>query len=205
MTVMKMILKLCLILSVSAGVVACGGLDSVKNAFPDQKEAYKKSHELPALEVPPGFTAADVKDEYDGAGDESVSLAEQKGDVKVTPLGDSKPAAEFVEHNNGDFLLVRDSLRNVWRKTIKALDDLDYDIEDKNREKSAIYLNIYEGDGGMLSAISFWGGGKKKIYIIGMNQGEDGVVVQIRDENKKLAKNDTAKRLYDDLLKKLGA
>ncbi|ORU90581.1 MAG: hypothetical protein A6F71_06350 [Cycloclasticus sp. symbiont of Poecilosclerida sp. M] len=203
----KTVMKLFSIVMILSGLIGCS-LDSVKGAFPDQKEAYKKSHELPELEVPPGLTGGNIKDEYDGAvSDETVSLAEHDkgGTAKIMPLGDSKPAAEFVEHNNGDFLLVRDSMRVVWRKVIKTLDDLDYDIEDKNRDKSYIYLNIDESEGGMLAALSFWGNSKTTTYIVSLQHAENGVVVQVKNGQKKPVRNDSSKRIYDDLLSKLGS
>jgi uncharacterized lipoprotein len=99
-------------------------------------------------------------------------------------------------------ILFRDGIRNVWRKTIGALEELDYDIEDKNRESGMIYLNIVEGGEGrsMLSTVSFWKNEDTVEYIVSLDRLENGIAVRVLDKDKKRVRNDVSKDMYVDLM-----
>lgn len=190
---------------ITSGLIACGNLPKVSEVFSDQKEAYKKAHELPPLEVPPELLTVKIKDEYDGAAKGTVFIADKNAVVTTTPLADATPAIERIENGVDSHLLVHDSLSNAWRKTMKALEELDYDIEDKNRESSLIYLNVTAGkkEGSMLATLSFWKESETVVYIVGIERIESGIAVRVLDEERSRIDNELSRGILADLLGKL--
>ncbi|MBQ0724568.1 MAG: outer membrane protein assembly factor BamC [Cycloclasticus sp.] len=194
-------IKLCVVL-LSLGLVACGSLPSVDEVFSDQKEAYKKAHELPPLEVPPELSKGQTKDEYDGGA--QTPVAKRQANVTTQPLVDKQPFVEQVKQGVDSHLLVQDSLRNVWRKTVTALEELDYDVGDKNRENSLIYLNIATAkQGGMLSTLSFWKKAETQVYLVALERVETGVAVRVLDEQQTRIDDEFSRGILADLLTKL--
>ena len=63
---MNKVFKLTLLVILVGAVSACGLMPSVDGVFVDQRETYKKAHELPPLELPPELKAGAIQDEYDG-------------------------------------------------------------------------------------------------------------------------------------------
>lgn len=201
MSVKAVLIKLCFVL-LSLSLVACGSLPSVKEVFSDQKEAYKKAHELPPLEVPPGLLKGQAIDEYDG-GVKTPSVKKQ-ANVTTQPLVDKQPFVEQLKKGVDSHLLVQDSLRNAWRKTVTALEELDYDIADKNRENSLIYLNIATAkQGGMLSTLSFWKKAETQVYLVAVERVETGIAVRVLNEQKDRIDDEFSRGILADLLTKL--
>lgn len=197
-----MVFKRLLIALMSLGFVACSLMPSTSDIFVDQKEAYKDAHELPPLEMPP-----ELAGEYqvpDRQGTASYSQQTRpSAQVKVTPLSKmTKTGAEIINIGNVTYLLAYDSYRNIWRKSVSELEALDYDIEDKNREASMIYLNIVEGEteSGMFSSLAFWKSEPTTEYVLAFKQYADGVAVKVQNSQGELVDNDVSKRIYADLL-----
>ncbi|ORU92939.1 MAG: hypothetical protein A6F70_04115 [Cycloclasticus sp. symbiont of Bathymodiolus heckerae] len=187
------------------GLTACSSLPSMDGVFIDQKEEYKKAHELPVLEVPPELSAGSVRDEYDGSARGTLPIPSVNAVVQTAPLGDEQPAVELMKGGVNTYLLVRDSLRNTWRKTISALEELDYDIEDKNRQRGKVYLNIAsEGkSGNMLSSLSFWEKADITVYVLALDHQENGVSIRVLSEEKGRIDNKVSKRILSDLIGQL--
>lgn len=201
MSMKAVIIKLCFVL-LSLGLVACGSLPSVGEVFSDQKEAYKKAHELPPLEVPPELSKGQAKDEYDGGA--KTPTAKKTTGATTQPLADQKSFVEQLKQGVDSHLLVQDSLRNAWRKTVTALEELDYDIGDKNRENSLIYLNIaIAKQGGMLSTLSFWKKAESQVYLVSVERVETGVAVRVLNEQKDRIDDEFSRGILADLLTKL--
>ncbi|PCI17059.1 MAG: hypothetical protein COB62_07705 [Piscirickettsiaceae bacterium] len=190
------------------GLIACSYLPETPDIFTDQKEAYKKAHELRPLELPPELSTEDVTSGPStiGTATSVVTTTSKKAIVKTTPLAkESKTSAEIVNVGSVSYLLVHDSFRNTWRKTVTALEQLEYDIEDKNREESLIYLNINEAtsDTGMLSSLAFWKSDSTSVYLISFDQYSDGIAVEVQDKDAQVVNDDVSKKIYADLLSKL--
>ena len=201
MSVKAVMIKLCLV-TLSLGLMACGSLPSVDAVFPDQKEAYKKAHELPPLEVPPELSKGQAKDEYDGGA--KTQVAKRQANVTTQPLVDKQPFVEQLKQGVDSHLLVQDSLRNAWRKTVTALEELDYDIADKNRENSLIYLNIATAkQGGMLSTLSFWKKAETQVYLVAVERVETGIAVRVLNEQRDRIDDEFSRGILADLLTKL--
>ena len=190
---------------IASGLLACGSLPDVGGVFSDQKEAYKKAHELPPLEVPPEFSTDKIKDEYDGAAKDTVAVADKNAVVTTTPLADATPAIELIEKGVDSHLIVNDSLSNTWRKTVEALEALNYDIEDKNLASSLIYLNVVaeKKEGSMLASLSFWKKAETLVYIVGVERIESGIAVRVLDAERGHIDDAFSKRLLAELLGKL--
>lgn len=190
---------------ITSGLIACGGLPKVGEVFSDEKEAYKRAHELPPLEIPPGLLGQKIKDEYDGAAKGTVSIADKNAVVTTAPLAEATPAVELIENGVESHLLVHDSLNNAWRKTVKALRELSYDIEDKNRESGLIYLKVAteKKEGGMLSTLSFWKKSETMVYIVAIERIESGIAVRVLDEERNRLDDEISKGILADLLGKL--
>jgi len=203
-----MIIKRTLIVLSSMGLMACGIMPSTSGIFVDQKEAYKNAHELPPLEMPPELASETSVVRGDSRSDvvRVASQAKESVAVKTTPLSDdAKAGAEIVEIGKVTYLLVHDSYRNTWRKTVTALEELEYDVEDKNREKNMVYLNIPEenADPGMLSSLAFWKSESTVEYLVVFKEYSDGIAVKVQNKEGVLVDNDVSKRIYADLLSKL--
>jgi uncharacterized lipoprotein len=211
MSIQTVLIKLGCVGLVALGLTACSSMPSMDGVFVDQKESYKKAHVLPSLEMPPELSAGSVKDEYDGGTSTAAvtpTTSTPVGKVKAvtTPLNDElQTTAEIIHVGTVSYLLIHDSFRNAWRKTLGALDALDYDIEDKNREDNLIYLNIAEANAksGMLSSLSFWKDNSTSVYLISFDQYSDGIALEVQDSDGQLINNDISKKIYADLLTKL--
>jgi len=202
---MKSMVKLILIAILTCVLSACGMMPSVDDVFVDQREDYKNAHELPSLEVPPGLSGGAIQDEYDGGTKDTVVTPTSSTVVQTTPLSELQPRAELIKNGVDSYVLVRDSVRNTWRKTISALEEKSYDIEDKNRQTSLVYLNISKdsGSSSMLSSLSFWKKADTDVYILELKRGEDGVEVRVLDEDKGRIDNNISQTLLADLLAQL--
>jgi len=200
---MKAMVRLTSMLMLMGLLSACGMMPSVDSVFIDQRDEYKKAHELPSLELPPGLSAEVIKDEYDGGVKRRRGVSST--DViaaETTPLSDPQPRVELIESGVDSHLLVRDSLRNAWRKTISALDKKGYDIEDKNRQSNQVYLNIAKdgGSSGMLSSLSFWKKADTDVYVLQLSSDEMGVKIRVLDEEETPIDNTVSQTLLTDLL-----
>jgi len=186
-------------------LTACGMMPAVDDVFVDQKEDYKRAHELPSLEIPPGLSGGVIKDEYDGGTKSTLPASTASAVVETTPLNDNQPKAELMGSGVDSHLLVRDSLRNAWRKTIGVLEEQGYDIDDKNRQTGQIYLNIAEGDSSnsMLSSLSFWKKVDTDVYVLVLKSVENGVQVSVLDEEKNRVDNNVSTEILADLLTQL--
>jgi len=180
-----------------ASLVACSSI------FPDQRDAYKKATELRPLEVPPGLSKQSIRNEQPGQANRAISS--QAALVKVEALPDPDADVLIIQTGQGRHLVVRDSLRSTWRKTVSALEELEYDIEDKNRENGLIYLDVLtdKKDDGMLASLAFWKNSAVKTYVLTLVADADTVVIQVNDENEKPVDDDIAKKIYTDLLNEL--
>jgi len=198
-------IKLGAIALISLGLSACSMLPSVGDVFIDERENYKKAHELPELEIPPELQKGQQVNEYDGSAKGTVAIANQYTSLKTTPLSDEQAKVERIEQSSNNHLLMRDTLRNTWRKTITALDALDYDIEDKNRESSLVYLNIVKEakSESMLSGLSFWKTTETIVYVVALKQVDEGVEISVLDEEKKPISDDVSEGILSGLLAKL--
>jgi len=198
--------KFLVVSSMSFGLLACS-IPFVDPIFPDQKEDYKKAHELPSLELPPELPAQPENDEYDG-GTKIGSVAPAPVDadaVQAEPVVISKPNAEWVkEEGSNGYIFVSDSMRNAWREVVDAFKSLNYDVEDVNREEKLIYLNVTEdeSDSGMLSSLAFWSDDSMTVttYIVSFDEYSDGIAVEVKDEDGKRVNNESSKQIYTDLL-----
>jgi len=210
MKIQQLVMKLSCIGLFSLGLAACSMLPSGGGIFIDQKEEYKKAHELPAIEVPPTLLADGAKDEYDGGikATQSVrSTPAMSAVVKVTSLADEQPMAELKKSGVNSSLLVRDSLRNTWRKTIGVLEDLGYDIEDKNRQRGKIYLNVPIASGkskGLFSGFSLLGDVEVVVYVVALDSQENGVKIRVLSEEKGRVDDDVTRDILYDLTSNLG-
>ena len=200
---MKAMVRLTSMLMLMGLLSACGLMPSVDSVFMDQRDEYKKAHELPSLEVPPDLSTEVIKDEYDGGvkrrrGVSSTDIVT----AETTPLSDPQPRVELIESGVDSHLIVRDSLRNAWRKTISALDKKGYDIEDKNRQSNQVFLNIAKdgGSSGMLSSLSFWKKADTDVYVLQLSSDEMGVKIRVLDEEETPIDNTVSKTLLTDLL-----
>ena len=203
-----MMIKRTLITLIPMGLMACSIMPSTSDIFVDQKEAYKNAHELPSLELPPELASEStaIKGNNKTEAVRVVPPVIQNTVVKTTPLNDdSKMGAEIINIGTVTYLLVHDSYRNTWRKTITALEELEYDIEDKNREQNMVYLNIPEenADRGMLSSLTFWKNESTIEYLVVFKEYSDGVAVKVQNSEGVLVDNDVSERIYTDLLSKL--
>jgi uncharacterized lipoprotein len=216
MIMKAMHIKRFVLVLISTSVMACSYMPSTSEVFADKKEDYKKAHELPSLEVPPGLTGGDKEDEYVGVTKGSAPVRTEPvirnepvtrtATVETAPLEElSKTTAEIVTAGSVAYLLVHDNFRNTWLKTVIALEELGYDIEDVNREEGLIYLNIGEAEGssGMFSALTFWKSGSVTEYLVAFDQYSDGVTVEVQDDSGLLVNDDVSKQIYADLLRKL--
>lgn len=199
---MNVMIKLTSMLMLAGMLSACGMMPSVDSVFVDQREEYKKAHELPSLEVPPGLSGGTIKDEFDGGTKNRREASIDSAVVETVPLSELQPSAELVEKGVDSHLLVHESLRNAWRKTISALDEKGYDIEDKNRQSSEVYLNIAKGDdsSSMLSSLSFWKKADTDVYVLELRRVESGVEIRVLDEEKSRIDNAVSQTLLTDLL-----
>jgi len=202
---MRRVVKLIPLLMLGSVLTACGMMPAVDDVFVDQKEDYKRAHELPSLEIPPGLSGGVIKDEYDGGTKSTVSAPTATAVVETTPLSDNQPEAELIANDVDSHLLVRDSLRNTWRKTIGVLEEQGYDIEDKNRQTGQVYLNIAEDDSSssMLSSLSFWKKADTSVYVLVLQAVENGVEVRVLDEEKNRIDNKVSKEILADLFAQL--
>ena len=194
-------IKLGAVVLISLGLNACSMLPSADGVFIDEKENYKKAHQLPELEVPPELLKGQQLNEYDGGVKGAVTTVNNDSPLKTTPLSDLQTTVELIDQGLNSRLLMRDSLRNVWRKTLSALEALDYDIEDKNRETAQIYLNLVKdtGSDSMLSGLSFWKTVETSVYVIALKQQDDGVAISVLDE----AQQQVSDGLSDEVLSRL--
>jgi len=199
MNVQTVLLKISCISLVSLSLIACGSLPFTDDFFVDQKEAYKRAYELPGLE------AGQTRDEYDGGVRGAVSMPRANSVVKTTPLQEQLAAVELVGSGVDAHLLVRDSLRSTWRKVIGAFESLDYDIEDKNRVRSEVYLNIVpeKTSGSMLSNLSFWNKADTVPYLVILERLETGVAIRVLDKAEKRLGDKVANVILADLLGEL--
>lgn len=200
------VLKLSCIGVVSFGLSACGSMPSMDGVFVDQKESYKRAHELPSLEMPPELTAGQTQDEYDGGVRGTVSVAKKNAVVQTPALIDEAPTtAKIVLVGNASYLLVHDGFRNTWRKTLGALEALAYDVEDKNRDDGVIYLNISDGESklGMLPSLAFWKSSSASVYLVSFDEYSDGVAVEVQNKDGVPVNDEVSKKIYADLLRKL--
>jgi len=208
MNVKVVVSKFLAVSLMSLGLLACS-IPFVDPIFPDQKEDYKKAHELPSLELPPKLPAQLEKDEYDG-GTKIGSVAPapvDAGAVQAEPIVISKANVKWVESDSSGHIFVRDSMRNAWRQVVDALKLLNYDVEDLNREEKLIYLNVNEeeSNSGMLSSLAFWSDDSPTVttYLISFDEYSDGIAVEVKDEDGKLVTNESSKKIYAGLLSKL--
>jgi len=197
--------KLGAVALISLGLNACSMLPSTSNVFIDEKENYKKAHELPPLELPPELQSGYLKDEFDGGVKESVT--NKRSPLKTTPLSDVQPTVELLDQGLNSRLLMRDSLRNTWRKTISALEELDYDIEDKNRETGLVFLNVplAPESESMLSGLSFWKSVETNVYVVALKQVQEGVTLNILNEEKAPVSDAVSAEILSRLLAELGS
>ncbi len=202
---MRRVVKLIPLIMLVSVLTACGMMPAVDDVFVDQKEDYKRAHELPSLEIPPGLSGGVIKDEYDGGTKSTLPASTASAVVETTPLNDNQPKAELMGSGVDSHLLVRDSLRNAWRKTIGVLEEQGYDIDDKNRQTGQIYLNIAEGDSSnsMLSSLSFWKKVDTDVYVLVLKSVENGVQVSVLDEEKNRVDNNVSTEILADLLTQL--
>ncbi len=200
MNLSRVLFKLSGVVIVSFCLGACSFLPSTAGVFSDEKEAYKKAHELPSLEIPPDMLNALPKNEYDGAARSARSPAL----VKVTALEDIEPAVRLQVDAEASYLLVRDSIRSTWRRTISALEKLDYDIEDKNRDTGLIYLNIpMEGEEGMLSSLSFWKKVETTTYLLTIGPLNKEAAIHVLNEQKEPVNDAVSSKVLTDLMAEL--
>lgn len=200
---MNKVFKLTLLVILVGAVSACGLMPSVDGVFVDQRETYKKAHELPPLELPPELKAGAIQDEYDGGTKTATAYSSNnKAVVKTTPLSEDLPPVELIKQGVDSHLMVRDSLRNTWRKTISALEEKNYDIEDKNRQTGLVYLNIAKdkGSSSMLSSLAFWKSVDTEVYLIELKQTDSGVTLRVLDEEETRIENEVSQTLLSDLL-----
>ncbi|HIF18204.1 MAG TPA: outer membrane protein assembly factor BamC [Cycloclasticus sp.] len=205
MSIQTILLKLSCVAVVSLSLAACGSMPSMDGVFVDQKESYKRAHELPSLEMPPELSSGAIKDEYDGAV-RTESFVTKKSVVKTTPLNEPTLApAEIFTLGDVSYLLLHDNFRTSWRKTISALEELNYDIEDKNREKNIVYLNISDevNDPGILSSLTFWKKSATSVYKLIFVEYSDSIAVKVQNDEGVFINNDVSKQIYNDLLSKL--
>lgn len=200
---MNKVFKLTLLVILVGAVSACGLMPSVDGVFVDQRETYKKAHELPPLELPPELKAGAIQDEYDGGTKTATAYSSNnKAVVKTTPLSEDLPPVELIKQGVDSHLMVRDSLRNTWRKTISALEEKNYDIEDKNRQTGLVYLNIAKdkGSSSMLSSLAFWKSADTEVYLIELKRTDSGVTLRVLDEEETRIENEVSQTLLSDLL-----
>ncbi len=194
------LLKLSGVAMVSFSLAACSFLPPTDGILSDEKEAYKKAHELPLLEIPPDMLNALPKNEYDGA----AKAARSPALVKVTALEDIESAISLQVDEDVSYLLVRDSIRSTWRRTMSALNELNYDIEDKNRETGLIYLNIpMEGKEGMLSSLSFWKKVKTTPYLLTIGPLNKETAIHVLNEQKERVNDAVSSKILTDLMAEL--
>ncbi|ORU91457.1 MAG: hypothetical protein A6F72_02645 [Cycloclasticus sp. symbiont of Poecilosclerida sp. N] len=205
MNIQASFLKLSCVVLVPFVVAACSYAPSIDGVFIDQKEAYKKAHELPPLEMPPELSIELVKDEYDGGVGDTVAALSKDAVVQTTPLPGGFPDVEIIERTDSRYLLVHDSLRNTWRKTVSALEALNYDIEDKNRARNEVYLNITpttkEAD--ISWNLFFWEKAETTLHVVTLYPLENGVVVRVLDKEKNRIENAVSKEILTGLFTEL--
>ncbi len=188
------------------GLIACSYMPETPDIFTDQKEAYKEAHELPPLEVPPELSSLDIEGTHRNSIKQTASIITKKAVVETTALIDkAKPDVEIFKLDDVSYLLIRDSFRSAWRKTVGALEVLEYGIEDKNREESLIHLNISDevSETGMLSALTFWKSAAITTYQVYFVQYSDAIAVKVRDSKGVVVNNEVSEKIYADLLKQL--
>lgn len=203
---MSLMLKVAKFSMVGATVVslfACSYVPEVTDVFPDRKDEYKKSHEIPSLEVPPELSSV-PPDEFDGARAATpVPAAPVRSTTARTyPLNDNISEVELIEDGEFNHLLIRDSMRNTWRKTVRILGELGYAIEDRNRQQSVIYLDITkEIESGLLGSLSFWKSDEETIvYLVDLEGIRQGVIIRVLNEDSEPVNDEVSTQIYDDLV-----
>jgi uncharacterized lipoprotein len=214
MSLMLKIAKFSMVSTVVVGLVACSYVPEVNEVFPDRKDEYKKSHEIPSLEVPPELSSVPVKNEYDGAVrstrpvTERTAVKEPVTDTaaRTYPLNDSISEVELIEDEEFEYMLVRDSMRNTWRRVLTSFDELGYVVEDINRQQSVIYLEITKEveEEGILQSLSFWKSDvESAIYVINLERIREGVLIHVLNENNEPVNDEVSTQIYDDLIAQL--
>lgn len=193
-------LKCFSIVSVFIGLVACSALPDM-NIFPDKKDDYKRSHELPSLEIPPELTGGSIRDEYDGAARGTAPLQNNQSVAQTFAMDEALAKVELLEEADLAYLLVRDSMRNAWRLTLAGLEEFDYEVDDKNRVNGLVYLEIpQESESGMLSSLSFWASAETNPYIVSLKRVDTGIAIRVLNEQQESVKGAVSEMIYADLL-----
>lgn len=131
----KPVLKRILTASICTGLVACGSLPSMDEVFPDRKNDYKETQEIPSLEVPPGLSGATLTSDqmpvrrrtrivtndqgFDSPYDPQPTLSDVDAD-RATVYGDD---AAYQESSDTEYLASEDSVAMAIPLEDYPLDD----------------------------------------------------------------------------------
>ncbi|SCN46840.1 hypothetical protein BAZMOX_05000_0 [methanotrophic endosymbiont of Bathymodiolus azoricus (Menez Gwen)] len=158
--------KISLIFSVTL-VTACSSF------FPDKEKDYIYSKEIAALEMPPNLSEEQSADPLP---------------IDTTPSALTN-TVEFIQDNEGSYLLINSSFAHVWRVTGKALTERSIEITDKIRSIATYYVQ-YDQNVQDVKDGSFW---DELVFFLAMTrikktvssflqQSEQGIRIFVRDE-----------------------
>jgi outer membrane protein assembly factor BamC len=159
--------KISLIFSVTL-VTACSSF------FPDKEKDYIYSKEIAALEMPPNLSEEQSADPLP---------------IDTTPSALTN-TVEFIQDNEGSYLLINSSFAHVWRVTGKALTERSIEITDKIRSIATYYVQYDQNvqdvkDGSFWDELVFFFGddpNQEKPYQVFLQQSEQGIRIFVRDE-----------------------
>lgn len=122
--------------SINASIAAfCLLAFSGCSLFSGQQADYSKgATQMPALEIPPDLTRPVTVDTY------KVPLAQVASDVPAISGTTATDVSMQVEESGVNSILIKDAFDRSWRRVGLALERLQLQLEDKDRNKGIYYL-----------------------------------------------------------------
>lgn len=161
---MKKATRVCLVTCLL--VLFVSACSSLRKAFPDRRNDYKSSTEIPPLEIPPDLTASALEDPSIQPEDESdsTSFSEYVDRKSADNTGEASPAvaSELVTSGaESSYVQVDESFPKAWRMVGKALNNSEIEIIDRNRSVGIYYVLFQaqddpEEEPGILASLAFW-------------------------------------------------
>ncbi len=173
-----------LILPVCAlALFACSSLPDLDEVLPDKRTTYRKSRDLPTLEVPPDLTV--TEGEYAAAipGDEeSNSLSEfQRQRAQRTQGAGSNIVLGGGESDGEQWLVLQGTPADIWPELREFWEDKGYALDLDDAELGVLETDWKEGEGEKH---------KYKIFTEPDESGVGGTILFLSSERKDLSEGD---------------
>ncbi len=167
----------------------CSYIPGVDQALPDKRNIYKKSKDLPALEVPPDLTITEGEYTADIPGEESTSLSEferQRAQNKRrgAVLGSGEEEGE-------QWLALRGASIDIWPELREFWDEKEYTVELDDVE-----LGVFETDWKEVD------GSRHKFRIFTEPNESGGTILFLSSERQTLSAGEWLNTLADTSLEK---